>query len=46
VSNGEGGLFTSMRSTTFMLLLLLLLSVRETERRESKRVRLIGLGEI
>jgi hypothetical protein len=45
VSNGEGGLFTSMRSTTFMLLLLLL-SVRETERRESKRVRLIGLGEI
>jgi hypothetical protein len=45
VSNGEGGLFTSMRSTTFMLLLLLL-SVRETERRESKRVRLIELGEI
>jgi hypothetical protein len=44
VSNGEGGLFTSMRSTTFMLLLLL--SVRETERRESKRVRLIELGEI
>jgi hypothetical protein len=43
VSNGEGGLFTSMRSTTFMLLLL---SVRETERRESKRVRLIELGEI